>query len=164
MATTTTRKGPAKLRETQPGFTGRIPEHLLLVDPDPVFSKLLRTWLEQRGWRVSHFSSGRKALAAAAETPVQVALTCLETDDIDGFSVIDQLGRFVPGLPIVVCAPHAGVKAWDPSILVSLGATAALARPIRFQRLEETLLGVVAASRKRKAGREKSSYRFDPMT
>jgi DNA-binding NtrC family response regulator len=161
---TTERKGRAKLRETQPGFTGRIPEHLLLVEPDPIFAKLLRTWLEQRGWRVSHFGSGRKALAAAAERKVAVAITALESDDIDGFSVIEQLGRFLPGLPVVVCAPHAGVTSWDPSTLQALGATAALARPIRFQRLEETLHAVIAASRKERAGPDSSRYRFDPTS
>jgi len=150
-------------RGTRPGLTGRATTRVLLVEHDMVFARLLEAWLEERGWLIRHYSSGRKAIAWVESNPVEVVITALETDDIDGFAVIEQLGRSCAGVPIIVCAPHAGLRAWDPSVLLTLGISAALARPIRFHRLEETIRGVLAAQSRQRNEPESSTFRLDPQ-
>jgi DNA-binding NtrC family response regulator len=164
MSNTANGRGPARLRDTQPGFTGRVQRQLLLVEPDLIFAKLVRAYLEDRGWQVSHFSSGRKAIAAARTFPAQVILSSLDSDDIDGFAVVEQLGRVLPGVPIVFCVPHAGVNTWDQAVLDKLGVTAALARPIRFQRLELIINGALAGRGQQDSDQESETFRLDNLS
>jgi len=113
--------------------------HLLMVEPDPVFSALLKVWLEDRTWKVTHHTSGRRALSAVAALVPSVAMISLDTQDINGFELIDQLWRDAPSVPVVACAPHTAVGAWDRKTLDALHLRAAIVRPIRFGDLERTL-------------------------
>lgn len=161
MSKTANSRGPERPRDTQPGYTGRVQRRLLLVEPDLIFARLVRAYLEDRGWHVSHFGSGRKAIAEARTSPAQVVLSALDTDDIDGFAVVEQLGRVLPGVPIVFCVPHAGVNTWDQEVLDKLGVAAALARPIRFPRLELIINGALAGRGQRDSDQESETFRLD---
>jgi CheY-like chemotaxis protein len=138
MTTTHPGTGTVGQRDVRPmGQEGR---RLLLVDSDPTFPRLLQAWLAGRGWRVDLEDSGRRALAHATALSPTLVLAGLDPGGLDVFEFIAQLRRVVPGVPVVLCAPHAAVGSWDRETLAALGIARALVRPVRFLELERELL------------------------
>jgi DNA-binding response OmpR family regulator len=74
---------------------------ILVVDDDAKIVRLVRTYLEREGFRVSEASDGRSALAAIAlEAPALVVLD-LMLPEVDGLSIVRAVRR-TDRTPIVV--------------------------------------------------------------
>jgi CheY-like chemotaxis protein len=123
------------------GWKGSI--RVLVVDPDERFGKLLKGYLEERGWQVEWVSDGRKALSRWREIGPDLVVTEIQGEELDGFEFIEAVGRMPKAPPVVVCTRMGGVTAWNDKSLESLGVVAILARPIRFPDLGATLEGIL---------------------
>ncbi len=123
------------------GWKGSI--RVLVVDPDERFGKLLKGYLEGRGWQVEWVSDGRKALARWREIGPDLVVAELQGEELDGFEFIETISRMPKAPPVVVCTRLGGVSAWTDQGLDVLGVRAVLARPIRFDELGATLESIL---------------------
>ncbi len=72
---------------------GEAPAPILVVDDDAKIVRLVRTYLEREGFRVTEASDGRTALAAVAlEAPALVVLDVM-LPEVDGLSVLRAVRR-----------------------------------------------------------------------
>ena len=70
-----------------------IAPRILVVDNDRDMVGVLRRQFEEEGWKVEVASSGAAALAALAEEDVDVVLTDLVMDDVDGLALVREAQR-----------------------------------------------------------------------
>lgn len=85
--------------------------HLLVVDDDEVFCRVLQAQMEARGFRVSTLVGGRRALEFLRAHDVDLLLLDLVMPDIGGLELLAQVREEFPVLPIVVVTGHDSAEA-----------------------------------------------------
>ena len=81
-------------------------ERILIVDDDDALRESLELVLASEGYAVSVADCGEAALARIEETPVDVVLCDLRMPGIDGFELMPQIARLLPGVPIVLMSAY----------------------------------------------------------
>ena len=108
---------------------------VFLVNQDERANAVLASYLEARGWRVSHFSNARCVIRKRATdlgAPPIVVLQ-LDEDDTDSFELLGALAAGVFAARVIVCA-RGTIEG-----LASLGVERVLASPYRFSDLAAAL-------------------------
>jgi len=81
-------------------------EKILVVDDDPGLLMLMRMRLEATGYQVIPAEGGKEALTRAQEAACDLALVDLKMVDIDGITLLQELLRLHPGLPVIILTAH----------------------------------------------------------
>ncbi len=81
-------------------------EKILVVDDDRGLLTLLQVRLEGAGYRPTLAAEGVEALAQAQEEIYDAAILDLKLGEMDGLSVLEQLLRLQPGLPVLILTAH----------------------------------------------------------
>lgn len=85
--------------------TGRI----LLVDDDNALLELLRMDLQSLGHQVDAFDAPAEALQAVRSKPVDVVVTDLRMEPIDGMGVMRAVQAIDPDLPVIIMTAHGSI-------------------------------------------------------
>ena len=72
---------------------GAVGRRVLIVDDDEVMRRVIRTVLEQDGWKIIDASNGRQALMQLAEARPDVIVLDLMMPEMDGFEFLDEMRR-----------------------------------------------------------------------
>jgi two-component system alkaline phosphatase synthesis response regulator PhoP len=76
-----------------PAVTASPSRPILVVDDDPKIVRLVRTYLERAGYRVTEAADGRSAISAIAlEMPLLVVLDVM-LPEVDGIAVLKAVRR-----------------------------------------------------------------------
>ena len=110
---------------------------LLFVDDDQTLLKVLGREIEGFGWQLSAHSSGASALAALDRFAPEVALLDLRMPKMDGLSLLDELLKREPALPVVMLTGHGAVP--EAVDAMRKGAFDFLTKPAPLDVLEQTL-------------------------
>ena len=78
-------------------MTPRKPAHLLLVDDDPGLLKLLGLRLTSEGYSVVTAESGQEGLRVLAREKVDLVISDLRMDEMDGMQLFAEIQRVQPG-------------------------------------------------------------------
>jgi two-component system response regulator AtoC len=81
-------------------------ERVLIVDDDDALRESLAMLLSAEGYELVAAADGDEALLRLDESPVDVILCDLRMPGIDGFDLIPQLGRRLPGVPVILMSAH----------------------------------------------------------
>jgi two-component system response regulator AtoC len=81
-------------------------ERVLIVDDDEALRESLELVLSSEGYAVVTADCGETALERLEEHPVDVVLCDVRMPGIDGFELIPQIGRQLPGVPIVLMSAY----------------------------------------------------------
>jgi len=81
-------------------------EKILIVDDDPGLLMLMRVRLEAAGYQVMQAEGGQEALTYAQEEACDLALVDLKMVDMDGITLLQELLRLHPGLPVIILTAH----------------------------------------------------------
>jgi two-component system response regulator RegA len=100
---------------------------LLIVDDDPVFSRVLAQALMRRGHAVRSAASGEEALRLAQDSPPGGVVLDLNLGASSGLALIPPLLALNPACRIVVLTGYASIATAVDAI--KLGATHYLAKP-----------------------------------
>jgi len=108
--------------------------HVLLVDDDDAFRRVMAAELTRRGYGVVAVASGREALDQAAQIAADVTLLDLRLPDMDGIEVLERLRERNPAGGVVVLTGHGTI---DTAIrAIRLGAYDYLEKPCPIAKLE----------------------------
>ncbi len=111
--------------------------NLLLVDDEEQFLDSMQKRLEVRGFNVMAVNSGEKAIAAARENPIDVALVDLKMPGIDGEKTLQTLKEEHEWMEVVILTGHGSI---DSAIECGKsGAYSYLQKPCEFEKLLEVL-------------------------
>ena len=121
--------------------------HILIVDDDEVVRSGLSLNLEKEGYRVSTASHGEEALKKISEERVDLVLTDLLMEPIDGYELMRRLREHQHELPVVVLTGHGST---DSAIrAVHEGAADYLIKPALPQEIAHRIRSVLDAAQMR---------------
>ena len=90
-------------------MTIRKPARLLLVDDDPGLLKLLGMRLVSEGYSVLTAESGPEALRTLSRDKVDLVVSDLRMDEMDGLQLFSEIQKVQPGMPVIILTAHGAI-------------------------------------------------------
>ena len=86
------------------GHSPTVLPSVLIVDDQPFFTTMLRTVLQQQGFRVFVANSGPDGIKLAKKNPPEIIVLDIEMPGMDGFAVCEKLREdaTLKNIPIVI--------------------------------------------------------------
>ncbi|MDX7989111.1 two-component system response regulator GlrR [Xenorhabdus sp. 12] len=109
-------------------MTVRNPAHLLLVDDDPGLLKLLGMRLTSEGFRVTTAESGHEALRILTKEKVDLVISDLRMDEMDGMALFAEIQKQHPGMPVIILTAHGSIP--DAVAATQQGVFSFLTKPV----------------------------------
>ena len=110
---------------------------LLIVDDEDQFLESISKRLEVRGFQVLAVNRGEKALAAARNVPVDIAVVDLKMPGLDGEATLEALKKEHRWMEVVILTGHGSI---DSAVqCTKSGAYSYLQKPCELDRLLEVL-------------------------
>ena len=113
---------------------------ILLVEDDDNFTSYLVTTLEASGFKVLHARNGKEALRHYEPDSIQLVLTDLIMEDMDGIELIMELRKLSPKVKIVAMSGGGKLKIGGHlPVAKHLGASSVLSKPFTIQNLLDAI-------------------------
>ncbi|OFW58982.1 MAG: hypothetical protein A2W01_10045 [Candidatus Solincola sediminis] len=138
--------------------------HILVVDDDPMVTRLVRINLELEGFKVQEAWDGKTALKMLEEDGPDLLVLDIMMPQMDGWQVLEKVREQddYKELPIVILT----AKVQDEDILKGwrMGADGYIVKPFNPVGLAETLRGVLSTTpEERESRREQELARFGDL-
>lgn len=109
-------------------MTSRKPAHLLLVDDDPGLLKLLGMRLVSEGYSVVTAESGLEGLKIHAREKIDLVISDLRMDEMDGLQLFAEIQKQQPGMPVIILTAHGSIP--DAVAATQQGVFSFLTKPV----------------------------------
>lgn len=121
---------------------------LLLVDDDPGLLKLLGMRLVSEGFQVTTAASGAEALRLLQREKIDLAISDLRMDEMDGMALFAEIQNLYPGLPVIILTAHGSIP--DAVAATQQGVFSFLTKPVDrdalYQAIDQALAHSAPAS------------------
>jgi two-component system response regulator HydG len=134
---------------------------VLVVDDHPPSAQALAEALADLGYDAVTAGSGAEALASVREAPVDVVITDLRMDGMDGVALLRELRAHDPGLPVILVTAYATVERAVEA--TRAGAFCFLTKPLKLAEVEVQVRHAVGVRRLEAAAREPAADDPDPI-
>ncbi|EGJ2700122.1 two-component system response regulator QseF/GlrR [Escherichia coli] len=104
------------------------PAHLLLVDDDPGLLKLLGLRLTSEGYSVVTAESGAEGLRVLNREKVDLVISDLRMDEMDGMQLFAVIQKVQPGMPVIILTAHGSIP--DAVAATQQGVFSFLTKPV----------------------------------
>ncbi|AWK14477.1 two-component system response regulator GlrR [Candidatus Fukatsuia symbiotica] len=101
---------------------------LLLVDDDPSLLKLLGMRLRSEGFQVATAENGQEALRLLIRERVDLVISDLRMDEMDGMALFAEVQKFQPGMPVIILTAHGSIP--DAVAATQQGVFSFLTKPV----------------------------------
>ena len=119
-----------------------MPHSVLLVDDEKNILLTLSQALQLAGYHTELAGTGKLGLEVALARPVDAVLLDVQLPDLDGLTVLEQLLKARPGLPVLMMSGHGTIETAVKA--TRLGARDFLEKPIGRDRLLVALRNALA--------------------
>ncbi|QWZ03662.1 two-component system response regulator GlrR [Klebsiella pneumoniae] len=109
-------------------MTIRKPARLLLVDDDPGLLKLLGMRPVSEGYSVVTAESGPEALRVLGREKVDLVISDLRMDEMDGLQLFSEIQKGHPGMPVIILTAHGSIP--DAVAATQQGVFSFLTKPV----------------------------------
>lgn len=109
-------------------MTTRKSANLLLVDDDPSLLKLLGMRLTSEGFRVVTAESGPEALKILTKEKIDLVISDLRMDEMDGMALFEEIQKLYPNLPVIILTAHGSIP--DAVAATQQGVFGFLTKPV----------------------------------
>ncbi|MBT3146540.1 sigma 54-interacting transcriptional regulator [Neptunomonas phycophila] len=121
---------------------------ILLVDDDDSILSLLSMRLEASGYKVITARSGEEALRTLPTNPVDLIITDLLMDEMDGMTLFKYVQQKWPAVPVIIITAHGSIP--EAVSATQQGIFGFLTKPIdKVQLLDTVKAALVSAERRR---------------
>ena len=104
------------------------PAHLLLVDDDPGLLKLLGLRPTSEGYSVVTAESGVEGLRVLNREKVDLVISDLRMDEMDGMQLFAEIQKVQPGMPVIILTAHGSIP--DAVAATQQGVFSFLTKPV----------------------------------
>ncbi|WP_426607905.1 two-component system response regulator QseF/GlrR [Pantoea anthophila] len=101
---------------------------LLLVDDDPSLLKLLGMRLSSEGYQVTTAASGLEALRLLQKEKIELVISDLRMDEMDGLALFGEIQKRHTGLPVIILTAHGSIP--DAVSATQQGVFSFLTKPV----------------------------------
>ncbi|WP_320337857.1 two-component system response regulator GlrR [Citrobacter braakii] len=122
----------------------RKPAHLLLVDDDPSLLKLLGMRLTSEGYSVVTAESGQEGLRVLNREKVDLVISDLRMDEMDGMQLFTEIQKVQPGMPVIILTAHGSIP--DAVAATQQGVFSFLTKPVDKDALYHAIDGALEQS------------------
>lgn len=119
--------------------------HILLVDDDASLLRLLTIRLESEGYRISTATSGTEGLQKLRAGGIDLLLTDLRMDEMDGMRLFHEVQKLNPSLPVIIMTAHGTIP--DAVQAAQQGVFGFLTKPLDKNELRDSLSSALQRSR-----------------
>ncbi|WP_223672353.1 two-component system response regulator GlrR [Proteus terrae] len=109
-------------------MAGHKSANLLLVDDDPGLLKLLGMRLTSEGFHIFTAESGQKALKLLLKEKIDLVISDLRMDEMDGMALFAEIQRQQPGMPVIILTAHGSIP--DAVAATQQGVFSFLTKPV----------------------------------
>jgi len=120
---------------------------VLIVDDDPTFCLMLKSFLGNKGFEPHEVFSAGNALKLAQQIKFDLILTDFRLPDFDGITLISKLNEQFPGVPVILMTRYGDIRSAVTAI--KSGAFDYITKPVNP---DELLLTIKKATEKQNAG------------
>ncbi|BEM39381.1 transcriptional regulator [Serratia marcescens] len=125
-------------------MTARKSANLLLVDDDPSLLKLLGMRLTSEGFHVTTAESGQEALRLLAREQIDLVISDLRMDEMDGMALFAEIQKHQPGMPVIILTAHGSIP--DAVAATQQGVFSFLTKPVDRDALYKAIDEALALS------------------
>lgn len=104
------------------------PAHLLLIDDDLGLLKLLGLRLTSEGYSVVTAESGAEGLRVLNREKVDLVISDLRMDEMDGMQLFAEIQKVQPGMPVIILTAHGSIP--DAVAATQQGVFSFLTKPV----------------------------------
>lgn len=109
-------------------MAGHKAANLLLVDDDPGLLKLLGMRLTSEGFHIFTAESGQEALKLLLKEKIDLVISDLRMDEMDGMALFAEIQRQQPGMPVIILTAHGSIP--DAVAATQQGVFSFLTKPV----------------------------------
>ena len=109
-------------------MAGHKSANLLLVDDDPGLLKLLGMRLTSEGFHIVTAESGQEALKLLLKEKIDLVISDLRMDEMDGMALFAEIQRPQPGMPVIILTAHGSIP--DAVAATQQGVFSFLTKPV----------------------------------
>ncbi|HDN2513070.1 two-component system response regulator GlrR [Providencia vermicola] len=125
-------------------MTNRKSASLLLVDDDPSLLKLLGMRLSSEGFKVTTAESGPEALKILQKEKLDLVISDLRMDEMDGMALFDEIQKAHPNMPVIILTAHGSIP--DAVAATQRGVFSFLTKPVDKDALYKAIDEALALS------------------
>lgn len=125
-------------------MTNRKSANLLLVDDDPSLLKLLGMRLSSEGFKVTTAESGPEALKILHKEKLDLVISDLRMDEMDGMALFDEIQKAHPNMPVIILTAHGSIP--DAVAATQRGVFSFLTKPVDKDALYKAIDEALALS------------------
>lgn len=125
-------------------MTTRKSASLLLVDDDPSLLKLLGMRLSSEGFKVTTAESGPEALKILQKEKLDLVISDLRMDEMDGMALFDEIQKAHPNMPVIILTAHGSIP--DAVAATQRGVFSFLTKPVDKDALYKAIDEALALS------------------
>lgn len=125
-------------------MTNRKSASLLLVDDDPSLLKLLGMRLSSEGFKVTTAESGSEALKILQKEKLDLVISDLRMDEMDGMALFDEVQKAHPNMPVIILTAHGSIP--DAVAATQRGVFSFLTKPVDKDALYKAIDEALALS------------------
>ncbi|EIU7557200.1 two-component system response regulator GlrR [Providencia rettgeri] len=125
-------------------MTNRKSANLLLVDDDPSLLKLLGMRLSSEGFKVITTESGPEALKILQKEKLDLVISDLRMDEMDGMALFDEIQKAHPNMPVIILTAHGSIP--DAVAATQRGVFSFLTKPVDKDALYKAIDEALALS------------------
>ncbi|AHM62077.1 Fis family transcriptional regulator [Flammeovirgaceae bacterium 311] len=114
--------------------------HVLVVDDDPMFRLMLRTFLNKNQFTVTEAATGKEGMKQVREGSFDIVLTDLRLPDHDGIDLLQESRNLHPQTPVILMTSFGDIKTAVRAM--KLGAYEYVTKPVNP---DEILMTIQAA-------------------
>lgn len=127
------------------GWGTRVKERILLVEDDPVSTRVTEYALSKQGYDVITAANGLAALRVVREESPALIVLDVMLPGIDGFEVLSRLRRGGGALPVVMCSGLGGEA--ERRTAFQLGASEYLVKPVAPSAIKDAVARLLPSER-----------------
>ena len=109
-------------------MAGHKSANLLLVDDDPGLLKLLGMRLTSEGFHIVTAESGQEAFKLLLKEKIDLVISDLRMDEMDGMALFAEIQRQQPGMPVIILTAHGSIP--DAVAATQQGVFSFLTKPV----------------------------------
>ncbi|UTN95639.1 two-component system response regulator GlrR [Serratia plymuthica] len=99
-----------------------------MVDDDPSLLKLLGMRLTSEGFHVTTAESGQEALRLLGREQIDLVISDLRMDEMDGMALFAEIQKHQPGMPVIILTAHGSIP--DAVAATQQGVFSFLTKPV----------------------------------